>query len=184
MFSISLGFHSSASFWLELLTGDSQSSRTVKSSFCYWWSRWYWWQRINDREQHWLKSGWLSRLLSESFSLSHFVKLVFVACHRNAYSRTNVTASRNLTVSCPAKCILSAQTEDVDVKWAHLSQAAAQTQPYLNLLRSYQQRSWWGNSLAVQRLGLCTFLPRPQVWSLVEELRSHKSHGMAKKIKR
>ena len=38
----------------------------------------------------------------------------------------------------------------------------------------------YGNSLVVQRLGLCTLLSRAQVQSLVRELRSHKLQGKAK----
>ena len=40
-----------------------------------------------------------------------------------------------------------------------------------------------GNSLVVQWLGLSTFTASVQVQSLVEELRSHKLCGMAKKKK-
>ena len=41
-----------------------------------------------------------------------------------------------------------------------------------------------GNSLEVQWLGRVLLLPRAQVQSLVGELKSHKPHGVAKKIKR
>lgn len=48
-------------------------------------------ERLGAREQHW---PCVTSQTSESF-LSCFVKLMFVACHKNAYSGVNFMASHN-----------------------------------------------------------------------------------------
>ena len=49
------------------------------------------------------------------------------------------------------------------------------------MIDEWIKKMWYGNSLAVQWLGLLAFIARAQVRFLVRELRSHKPHRTAKK---